>query len=107
MRLMCPHDGDDSLHIGELVANAVVLLYTHRRVVLQCAEVRTLSQMDDKPIRWYSLHHSQPQMTTVMAMTITIDSLLPRPKYGCDGGYDVAVKGLSIVVHLIFILLFN
>ena len=38
-------------------------------------------------------------MTTVMAMTITVDSLLPRPKLDCDGGYGVAVKGPSIVVH--------
>ena len=38
-------------------------------------------------------------MTTVMAMTITVDSLLSRPKLDCDGGYDAAVKGLSIVVH--------
>ena len=34
----------------------------------------------------------------VMAMTITVDSLLPRPKLDCDGCYDVAVKGLNIVV---------
>jgi hypothetical protein len=32
------------------------------------------------------------------AMTITIDSLPPRPKCGCDGGYNVAVKGPSVVV---------
>jgi hypothetical protein len=37
-------------------------------------------------------------MPTVTAMTITIDSLLPRPKLDYDGGYDVAVKGLSVVV---------
>ena len=32
-------------------------------------------------------------MATVKAMTITIDNLLPRPKCGYDGGYDVVVKG--------------
>ena len=37
-------------------------------------------------------------MATVKAMTITIDSLLPRPKLDCDVGYDTAVKGASIVV---------
>ena len=37
-------------------------------------------------------------MPTVMAMTITVDSLLPRPKLDYDRGYDVAVKGLSVVV---------
>ena len=37
-------------------------------------------------------------MTMVKDMTITIDSLQPRPKCGCDGGYDVAVKDLSAVV---------
>jgi hypothetical protein len=37
-------------------------------------------------------------MPTVRAMTITVDSLLPRPKCSCEGGYDVAVKGLSVVV---------
>ena len=37
-------------------------------------------------------------MPTVKAMTITIDSLLPSPKLDYDGGYDVAVKGPSVVV---------
>ena len=37
-------------------------------------------------------------MSTVKAMTITVDSLPPRPKCGYDGGYDVAVKGPSVVV---------
>ena len=41
-------------------------------------------------------------MPTVKAMTITVDSLPPRPKYGCDGGYDVAVKGPSVVVSTKF-----
>jgi hypothetical protein len=34
------------------------------------------------------------------AMTITVDSLLPRPKLDYDGGYNVAVKGLNVVVKL-------
>jgi hypothetical protein len=37
-------------------------------------------------------------MLTLKAMTITIDSLPPRPKCGCDGGYNVAVKGSRVVV---------
>ena len=37
-------------------------------------------------------------MSTVKAITITDDSLLPRPKLDCDGGYDVAMKGPSVVV---------
>ena len=56
--------------------------------------------MGHKPIRWCSIHRSRSQMPTVRAMTITANSLLPRPKYGCDGGYDVAMKGLSVVVHV-------
>jgi hypothetical protein len=32
------------------------------------------------------------------AMTITIDSLPPRPKLNCDVHYDAAVKGASVVV---------
>jgi hypothetical protein len=31
-------------------------------------------------------------------MTITADSLLPRPKLDYDVGYDAAVKGASVVV---------
>jgi hypothetical protein len=38
-------------------------------------------------------------MPTVKAMTITVDSLLPRPKLDCDVGYDAAVKGMSVVVN--------
>jgi hypothetical protein len=34
----------------------------------------------------------------MMAMTITADSLLPRLKLDYDGGYDVTVKGLSVLV---------
>jgi hypothetical protein len=37
-------------------------------------------------------------MPTVKAMTITVDSLPPTPKLDCNGGYDVAVKGPSVVV---------
>ena len=36
----------------------------------------------------------------VMAIGITIDSLLLRLKLDCDVGYDAAVKGASVVVHL-------
>jgi hypothetical protein len=34
----------------------------------------------------------------VMAMTIITDNLLSRPKSDCDRGYDMAVKGASVVV---------
>ena len=37
-------------------------------------------------------------MPTVKAMTITVDSLPSRPKLDCDVGYDVVVKGASVVV---------
>ena len=37
-------------------------------------------------------------MATVKAMTITIDSLLPRLKLDCNVGYNAAVKGASVVV---------
>ena len=37
-------------------------------------------------------------MMTVKAMTIIVDSLLPRPKLDCDEGYDMAMKGSSVVV---------
>ena len=62
------------------------------------AEVRTLSWTDDKPKRWCSEHPSWSQIVMVMAMSITADSLLPRPKSDYDRGYDVAVKGASVVV---------
>ena len=39
-------------------------------------------------------------MPMVKAMTITVDSLLPRSKLDCDGHYNMAVKGLDIVVTL-------
>ena len=54
--------------------------------------------MDHKPIGDVRVHHSRSQMSTVKAITITIDSLLPRLKLDCDVGYDVAVKGASVVV---------
>ena len=38
-------------------------------------------------------------MATVKAMTITVDSLLPRLKLDYDVGYDAAVKCASVVVH--------
>ena len=38
-------------------------------------------------------------MPTVKAMTITVDSLLLRPKLDCDMGYDIDVKGVSVVVN--------
>jgi hypothetical protein len=44
------------------------------------------------------VHRRWSQIVTVRAMTITADSLLSRPNCGCDGGYDVAVKGLNVVV---------
>ena len=31
-------------------------------------------------------------------MSITVDSLLSRPKLDCDVGYDIAVKGTSVAV---------
>ena len=37
-------------------------------------------------------------MVMVKAMTITVDSLLSRPKLDCDMGYDAAVKGASVIV---------
>ena len=37
-------------------------------------------------------------MATMKAMTITTNSSLPRTKLDCDVGYDVAMKGASVVV---------
>ena len=71
-------------HTGEPCSNAT--------------EVRTLSWTDDKPKWWCSEHPSWSQRATTMAMTITTDRLLPRPKSNCDRGYDVVVKGASVVV---------
>ena len=36
-------------------------------------------------------------MATVKAMTITVDSLLLRPKFNFYVGYDTAVKGASVI----------
>jgi hypothetical protein len=55
--------------------------------------------MDHKPIGGVSVHRSRSHMPTVKAMTITVDSLLPRPKLDCDVGYDAAVKDTSVVVN--------
>ena len=71
-------------HTGEPCSNAT--------------EVSTLSRMDDKPKKWFSEHPSRSQIAMAMAMTITIDRLLPRLKSDYDRGYDVAVKGASVVV---------
>jgi hypothetical protein len=38
-------------------------------------------------------------MPTVKAMTITVDSLKSRSKLDYDVGYDVAVKGVSVVLY--------
>ena len=45
-----------------------------------------------------SVHRRRSQIATVKAMTITADSLLPRPKLDRDVGYNVAMKGVSVVV---------
>ena len=37
-------------------------------------------------------------MATVKAMTITVNSSVPRLKLDCDVGYDVAAKGASVAV---------
>jgi hypothetical protein len=37
-------------------------------------------------------------MPTVKAMTVTVDSLLPRLKLDCNVGYDATMKGVSVVV---------
>ena len=38
-------------------------------------------------------------MLMVKAMTITVNSVLPRLKLDCGVGYDVAMKGVSVVVY--------
>ena len=45
-----------------------------------------------------SVHHRRSQIATVMTTTITADSLPPKPKLDCYGGYDMVVKGASVVV---------
>jgi len=72
------------INIGEPCSNAT--------------EVRTLSQTDDKPKWWCSEHPSRSQIAMAIAMTITVDSLLLGLKSDCDRGYDVAMKGASVVV---------
>ena len=71
-------------HTGGLCSNAM--------------EVRTLSRTDDKSIWRCSVYPSRSQISTVMVMTITIDSLLSRRKLDYDEGYDMDVKGPSAVV---------
>ena len=82
-----------------------MLVHTHTGEPWSNApEVRTLSWMDDKPKRWCSEHPSRSQIATAMATTITANSLLPRPKLDCDRGYDVAVKGASVVVDNVLVM---
>ena len=45
-----------------------------------------------------SVHRRRSQIATVMTMTITAESLLPRLKLDCDGGYIMAVKDANAVV---------
>ena len=71
-----------------------MLVHTHTD------EPCTLSWTDDKPKRQCSEHPSRSQIATAMAMTITAHSLLLRLKSDCDRGYDVAVKGASVVVNV-------
>jgi len=100
------HTGGSGLNVteqgsdhGRIISHAAVLVHTHTdESCSNVTEVRTLSYTDDKAIRWCSVHPSRSQIATVRAMTITANSLLPRPKCDCDGGYDVAMKGLSVVV---------
>ena len=74
-------------------------MHTHTRgSCFDAMKVRTLSRTDDKPIQQCSVYPNRSQIPTVMAMSITADSLLPRPKLDCDVGYDAAVKGASVVV---------
>ena len=39
-------------------------------------------------------------MVTVKAMTVTVNSLLPRPKLDYEVDYDVVVKRASVVVDV-------
>jgi hypothetical protein len=66
--------------------------------MVQCDGSKDLTRIDDKPKWWCSEHPSQSQIVTAMAMTIITDSLLSRPKSDCDRGYDMAMKGASVVV---------
>jgi hypothetical protein len=90
--LQCDENND--LITDGLQANTMVLVYTNTaESCSNTTEVRTLSQMDHKPIQRCEC---TPQM--VMTTTITADSLLSRPKLDYDGGYDVVVKGVSVEV---------
>jgi hypothetical protein len=62
-------------------------------------EVRTLSHTVDKPMWRCCVLPNRSEIATVMATTITADSLLPRPKLDCYVGCDAAVKGASVVVY--------
>ena len=62
-------------------------------------EIRTLSRTDDKPKWRCSEHPSRSQIAMAMAMTITADSLLWMPKLDYNRGYNVIVKGMSVVVN--------
>ena len=55
--------------------------------------------MDHKPFGGVSVHRSRSQMPMVKAMTIIVDSLLSWLKLDCDVGYNVAIKGASVVVY--------
>ena len=71
-----------------------MLVHTHTgEPCSNATEVRTLSGTDDKSKWWCSEHPSRPQMPTIIAMIITADNLVLRPKSDCDRGYNVAVKG--------------
>ena len=84
---------------GQIIRHMAVLVHTHTgEPCSNATEVRTISQTYDKPKWRCSEHPSRSQIATVTAMTITADSLLPRPKLDCDRGYDVAMKGASVVV---------
>jgi hypothetical protein len=46
-----------------------------------------------------SVYPSRSVKATLMATTFTADCSQSRPKSDCYMGYDVAVKGVSVVVH--------
>ena len=79
----------------------MVLVYTHTAGSCSNAmEVRTNHGWIISQYGGVSVHRNRSQIATVRAMIITADSLPPRPKLDCDGGYDVAVKGASVVVDV-------
>jgi hypothetical protein len=69
--------------------------------VLQCDRRKDLITDGTSQYGGVGVHCRRSQIGRVMTMTITADSLLLRPKLDCDGGYDVAVKGASVVVILV------